>query len=119
MMIKSAQSPCSSQSDRSSSPLLNRLHGGFLLSRKRKAIRTLGKERLNFADRRLNPSDVLNKVAGLAGYLIEHGNVLKDGDTFGGSEVERIKIKHTTSTRLAGAPILRVAAEGRGLGRDR
>ena len=74
---------------------------------------------IEFEVGRLNPSDVLNKVAGLAGYLIEHGNVLKDGDTFGGSEVERIRIKHATSTRLAGAPILRVAAEGRGSGRDR
>src|SRR4029077_15046505 len=26
---------------------------------------------------------VLNKVAGLTGYLVEHGDVINDGDTFG------------------------------------
>jgi hypothetical protein len=60
----------------------------------------------------LNPSHVLSKVAGLAGYVIEHGNVVKDGDTFGGAEAERIIIQHARSARPGGMPILRVAAPG-------
>ena len=52
-------------------------------------------------------SNLMNKVAGLAGYLIEHGAVIRDGATFGGSESERIKINHAVSTRFAGVPVLR------------
>jgi hypothetical protein len=69
---------------------------------------------IEFEVDRLSPSDVLNKVAGLATYLIEHGSVIKDGDTFGGSGAERIKINHATSTRPDHAAILRVAATGGG-----
>jgi hypothetical protein len=70
---------------------------------------------IEFEVGRLNPSDVLNRVAGLACYLVEHGNVVKDGDTFGDSELERIKIRHAVSKRLGGVPVLQVAAEGRDL----
>ena len=73
---------------------------------------------IEFEVGQLNPSDVLNNVAGLAGYLIEHGNVVKDGDTFGGSEAERIKIRHATSVHRSGVPILRVAVAGRDTRRD-
>jgi hypothetical protein len=79
----------------------------------------------SFADREIefevgrhDPADVLGKVAGLAGYLIEHGNVIKDGDTFGDSEAELIRIKHAVSGRLGGVPILRVAADARDRSRD-
>jgi hypothetical protein len=67
---------------------------------------------------RADAAEVLAKVAGLAGYLIEHGNVVKDGDTFGGSDAERVRVKHSHSHRLAGAPILRVAADARDRSRD-
>jgi hypothetical protein len=73
----------------------------------------VGRE-IEFEIGQLNPSNALSQVAGLAGYLIEHGNVIKDGDTFGGSKAERIRVRHAVSKRLGGAPILRVAAaEGR------
>jgi hypothetical protein len=62
----------------------------------------VGRE-IEFEMGRLNPSDALNQVAALAGYLIEHGNVIKDGDTFGGSEAERIRVRHAVSKRLGGA----------------
>jgi hypothetical protein len=53
---------------------------------------------------------VLSKIAGLVAYLVEHGDVVKDGDTFGGSEAERIVVRHAVSTHFAGVPILRVAS---------
>ena len=65
---------------------------------------------IEFEVGRLNPSDVLGKVAGLAAHLIEHGNVIKDGDTFGTSDVERIRIRYDVSERFGGLPILRIAA---------
>jgi hypothetical protein len=72
---------------------------------------------IEFEIGRLDPEDVLGKVAGLAAYLIEHGNVVKDGDTVGGSETERIKIRHALSRRIGGMPVLRVTPDGRDLRR--
>jgi hypothetical protein len=67
---------------------------------------------IEFEVGQFNPTNVLNNVAGLAGYLIENGNVVKDGDTFGGSDAERIRIRHAVSTHRRGVPVLRVAAAG-------
>ena len=53
--------------------------------------------------------NVLEKVAGLAAYLTEHGDVVRDGHTIGCSEEERLTVRHTTSTRFAGLPILHAA----------
>ena len=39
-------------------------------------------------------------------YLIEHGDVIKDGDTFGGSEAERITVRHAMSSHIPGVKIL-------------
>jgi hypothetical protein len=55
-------------------------------------------------------SIVINKVAGLASYLIQHGDVIKDGQTFGANESERIKVQHAISREYAGLPVLRVTA---------
>lgn len=53
---------------------------------------------------------VIHKVAGLASYLMLHGDVLKDGDTFGANETERFKVHHEVSRSIAGLPVLRVRA---------
>jgi hypothetical protein len=50
---------------------------------------------------------VIDRVAGLAVYLIERGTVVKDGDTIGVSEQDRIKVYHRTS-RFTGAPVIAV-----------
>jgi hypothetical protein len=50
----------------------------------------------------------LNVVTGVACYLIEHGDVIKDGDTVGGSETERIVARHATSSNFNGMPVLRL-----------
>jgi hypothetical protein len=55
---------------------------------------------------------VLGNVARLAGYLIERGNVLKDGDMVASSETERIKVRYASSRRTSGMPVLRLEAEG-------
>ena len=44
--------------------------------------------------------------------------IIDDGDTFGDSEAELIRIKHAVSARLSGVPILRVAADARDRSRD-
>jgi hypothetical protein len=59
----------------------------------------------------LEPQDAdraraLQKAAGLAVYLMQHGAVLKDGDTFGATETERIRVRHVTSRRVPGLAVL-------------
>jgi hypothetical protein len=44
-------------------------------------------------------------VNGLAVYLVEHGLVVKDGDTFGRDSHERFTIRHKNSDRFEGLPI--------------
>ncbi len=50
---------------------------------------------------------VLNNVAGLTGYLVEHGDVVKDGDTFGDSAAN-MTIRHAISTHRPDLPVLRI-----------
>jgi hypothetical protein len=57
----------------------------------------------------LDLSSVLNKMAGLSVYLIERGSVIPDGDTFGASEEEYLQVRHTSSTRFPGLPVLLAA----------
>jgi len=54
---------------------------------------------------------MIDKVAGLAVYFVEHGNVVKDGDTFGGDERERFTVRYKNSDRFGGVPIFFCAAD--------
>jgi hypothetical protein len=49
----------------------------------------------------------LNKIAGLTGYLVEHGDVINDGNTFG-DEAERMSVSHAMSAHRPDLPVLRV-----------
>ena len=60
---------------------------------------------IEFVTGKLALSALFDKVAGLAVYLIEHGNVVKDGDTIGASERERIQVRHKTSDAFDGLPV--------------
>lgn len=53
---------------------------------------------------------LLEEVSGIAVYLIEHGPVISDGDTIGASETERFTVRHMTSRRFSGLPVLFVSA---------
>ena len=53
---------------------------------------------------------LVERVSGLACYLIEHRTLVKDGDTIGESETDRIKVHHRTS-RFNGAPVLALGPE--------
>jgi hypothetical protein len=54
---------------------------------------------------------MIDKVAGLAVYLVEHGDVVKDGDTFGGDERERLTVRYKDSDRFAGLPVFFCTAD--------
>ncbi|WP_244547497.1 DUF4261 domain-containing protein [Bradyrhizobium sp. OK095] len=61
---------------------------------------------IEFETGKLPPSVMIDKVTGLAAYLVEHGAVVKDGDTFGGDEHERFTARYRASERFAGLPVL-------------
>jgi hypothetical protein len=64
----------------------------------------VGRE-IEFVSGKLTLSALFDKVAGLAVYLIEHGSVVKDGDTIGASVSERIQVRHRNSDAFGGLPV--------------
>src|SRR5262249_29174761 len=73
---------------------------------------------LSFVDREielegvgLDAATIVNKVAGLATYLIEHGPVLQDGAPVGATPAERLQVRHQTSRRVAGLPVFLTTPE--------
>jgi hypothetical protein len=60
---------------------------------------------IEFETGKLDLPAVIDKVAGLAVYLVEHGAVIKDGDTFGGDEREHFRVRYENSVRFAGLPV--------------
>ena len=64
----------------------------------------VGRE-IEFVTGKLTLSALFDKVTGLAAYLIEHGNVVKDGDTIGASESERIQVRYRNSDAFGGLPV--------------
>lgn len=60
---------------------------------------------IEFETSKLTLAALIEKVAGLAVYLIEHGHVIKDGDTFGGDARERIKVRYKNSDQFGGMPV--------------
>ena len=70
----------------------------------------VGRE-IEFESDRLDVVTLFRKTLGLAAYLIEHGDKVKDGDTFGGSEQERLTVHHKMSERFGGLPVLFCAME--------
>lgn len=64
----------------------------------------VGRE-IEFVTGKLTLPVLIDKVAGLSVYLMEHGNVVKDGDTMGGSATERIAVRHKNSEVFGALPV--------------
>lgn len=64
----------------------------------------VGRE-IEFETGKLTLPALIDKVAGLSVYLIEHGNVVKDGDTMGANESERIAVRYRNSDAFGGLPV--------------
>jgi hypothetical protein len=60
---------------------------------------------IEFETSRLTLAALIDKVAGLVVYLIEHGPVLRDGDTFGDDARERIAVRYKNSDQFNGMPV--------------
>lgn len=61
---------------------------------------------IEFETHKLTLPALIDKVDGLAVYLVEHGLVVKDGDTFGVDQQERFKARYTNSDRFGGLPVV-------------
>ncbi|MGX1324654.1 hypothetical protein AB7M17_008107 [Bradyrhizobium sp. USDA 377] len=66
-----------------------------------------GGREIEFEGAGAEPNQIVTKVAGLIVYVLEHGPVLRDGDTLGAGESDRIQIHHVISRRVEGLPVLR------------
>lgn len=65
-----------------------------------------GGREIEFEGAGADPNEIVTKVAGLIVYVLEHGPVLRDGDTLGAGESDRIRIHHAVSRRVEGLPVL-------------
>lgn len=65
-----------------------------------------GDREIEFEGAGADPNEIVTKIAGLIVYVLEHGAVLRDGDTLGAGESDRIRIHHAISRRVAGLPVL-------------
>lgn len=70
----------------------------------------VGRE-IEFVTGKLALPALFDKVAGLSVYLIEHGNVVKDGDTMGASASERIAVRYKNSDIFEGLPVFHCTDE--------
>lgn len=64
----------------------------------------VGRE-IEFESSKLTLPMLIDEVAGLAVYLAEHGNVIKDGDTVGADENERFSVRHKNSDVFTGLSV--------------
>jgi len=60
---------------------------------------------IQFETHKLPLGTLISKVDGLAVYLVEHGAVVKNGDTFGGSARERFTVRYRNSDKFSGLPV--------------
>ncbi|MFT4115072.1 DUF4261 domain-containing protein [Bradyrhizobium sp.] len=60
---------------------------------------------IEFETHKLSLAELMDKVHGLAVYLVEHGPVVKDGDTFGSNERERFTVYYKNSDTFGGLPV--------------
>jgi hypothetical protein len=61
---------------------------------------------IEFETHKLTLPTLIDKVDGLTVYLVEHGLVVKDGDTFGRDSRERFSARYKDSDRFEGLPVL-------------
>jgi len=70
----------------------------------------IGRE-IQFEPAPLSPQDVAARVLNIAHYLLAQGPVLKDGETLGMSETEKISIRHKAEGARPGVPILELCLQ--------
>jgi hypothetical protein len=79
---------------------------GAMIAAATKGVAAFVGREIEFETAKLDLPAVIDNVAGLAVYLVEHGAVIKDGSTFGGAdEPGRFRVRYANSTRFPGLPV--------------
>jgi hypothetical protein len=60
-------------------------------------LKYFGHMEIEVRNTRLEPMELIGRVFNVAHYLLDNGPVLKHGDTIGGDEKEKVRIKHAAS----------------------
>ena len=58
----------------------------------------------------LDLATAVQRAANLAVYLVENGTMVRDGDTIGSTEAERIIVRQATSRRFADLSVIRATS---------
>jgi Domain of unknown function (DUF4261) len=69
----------------------------------------VGRE-IELEPRNIAVAEVTKKAAGLAVYLMQHGPVIKDDETFGATPAEQFRVRHVQSKRVPGLAVLHATA---------
>ena len=70
----------------------------------------IGRE-IEFQPAPLQPVEVAQRLVGLCQYLIVNGPVIRDGETVGLSEREKIRVRHAPAGQRPGVPVLLMSLE--------
>jgi hypothetical protein len=68
-------------------------------------LSAFGEREIQFETHKLPLATLISKVDGLAVYLVEHGPVVRNGDTFGGSAREHFTVRYRNSDQFGGLPV--------------
>jgi hypothetical protein len=71
-------------------------------------LAAFGLMEIEVAGSSLAPDDLGQMASNIATYLIENGPVIRDGDTVGGDERQRILARHAPSMVGRAGPVLRL-----------
>lgn len=65
----------------------------------------MGRE-IEFESEHAAAASVIHRVLEFAAYLIQRGSIIPDGNTIGATAAERIVVRHASSRRFDGLPVL-------------
>ena len=74
-------------------------------------MKALGFMEIEIERRTSDPMETVSEIFNFAHYLLDHGAVLKDGDTIGMSAESKIGVRHVSSSWDKGERVYRLSDE--------
>ncbi len=73
-----------------------------------RGLNEFGRMEIEVVDSAKKPSEIFERVADLASYLLKKGNIIEDGHTIGADDNERIRVRHADSALDREGKVLRI-----------
>ena len=73
-----------------------------------RGLDTFGRMEIEVVDSDRKPSEIFERVADLASYLLKNGNIVEDGHTIGSDKDEKIRVRHEDSVLDRKGKVLRI-----------